>query len=70
MWAFAEVSVALVLSVDGLVVEDASIVLGGVATMPWRVAGTEAALRGKKLTEGTIMKAAQAATDGARPPAS
>jgi xanthine dehydrogenase YagS FAD-binding subunit len=64
---FAIVSVAAVLQMEGKVCKKASIVLGGVAPMPWRVAASEAELNGKTLTADVIKKAADAAVDKAMP---
>ena len=59
---FAMASVAAVVS-PGKV----SLVLGGVAPIPWRCEKAEAFLAGKKLDEATIAQAAILATDGAKP---
>jgi xanthine dehydrogenase YagS FAD-binding subunit len=64
---FAIVSVAAVLQMEGKVCKKASVVLGGVAPMPWRAAATEAELSGKTLTPEVIKKAADAAADKAMP---
>lgn len=64
---FAIVSVAAVLQMEGKVCKKASVVLGGVAPMPWRAAATEAELNGKTLTAEVIKKAADAAVDKAMP---
>jgi xanthine dehydrogenase YagS FAD-binding subunit len=64
---FAIVSVAAVLQMEGKVCKKASIVLGGVAPMPWRAVATEAELNGKILTADVIAKAANAAVDKAMP---
>jgi xanthine dehydrogenase YagS FAD-binding subunit len=64
---FAIVSVAAVLQMEGKVCKKASVVLGGVAPMPWRVAASEAELNGKTLTADVIKKAADAAVDKAMP---
>ncbi len=44
-----------------------SLVLGGVAPVPWRCEAAEAFLAGKTLDEATIARAAVLATDGAKP---
>ena len=44
-----------------------SLVLGGVAPVPWRCEAAEAYLAGKTLDEKTIAQAAVLATDGAKP---
>lgn len=64
---FAIVSVAAVLQTEGKICKKASIVLGGVAPMPWRATATEAELNGKTLTAEVIAKAANAAVAGANP---
>lgn len=64
---FAVSSVAAVLAMDGDQVQAARLVLGGVAPIPWRVPEAEAELEGKRLTAGTIEKAAAAAVAGAKP---
>ncbi|MDZ7268003.1 MAG: xanthine dehydrogenase family protein subunit M [candidate division KSB1 bacterium] len=64
---FALVSVAAVLQMQGRVCQQARLVLGGVAPIPWRVPAAEAELQGKLLTTGVIAKAAEAAIAGALP---
>ena len=46
-YAFALVSVAVGLELDGGAIKQARIALGGVAHKPWRVPGAEAALKGQ-----------------------
>ena len=46
-YAFALVSVAAGLEMDGATIKDVHIALGGVAHKPWRAERAEAALRGK-----------------------
>jgi xanthine dehydrogenase YagS FAD-binding subunit len=56
-YAFALVSVAVALAIDGGSVRDARVVAGGVAHKPWRLFAVENALRGKavaKLDYGRI----------------
>ncbi|MDB5475020.1 MAG: uncharacterized protein JWP49_531, partial [Phenylobacterium sp.] len=60
-YEFALASAAVALDLDGGVVREARIGLGGVATKPWRSPEAEAALRGKPLTEATANTAAEAA---------
>ena len=67
VWDFALCSVAAMVTLTGGVVQDARIVLGGVAPVPYRAAQAEAALRGKSLDEATAAAAGAAAVDGARP---
>jgi xanthine dehydrogenase YagS FAD-binding subunit len=59
-YAFANASAAVALEMDGDVVRDVRIGLGGVATIPWRAHQAEAMLRGQKLTEASANAAAQA----------
>jgi xanthine dehydrogenase YagS FAD-binding subunit len=66
-WTFALASVAAVLAVDGNVVREARIVLGGVANVPRRAPAAEAVLLGAPRTLETIDAAARSATDGAAP---
>lgn len=48
-------------------VQQARLVLGAVAPIPWRVPNAEAALIGKPLSDATIHAAAEAALEGAAP---
>jgi xanthine dehydrogenase YagS FAD-binding subunit len=64
-YAFALVSVAAALALDGDIVSDARIVLGGVAHKPWRAVEAENALRGKPLNDEVLAKAGAAAVAGA-----
>ncbi|MES2712139.1 MAG: xanthine dehydrogenase family protein subunit M [Pseudomonadota bacterium] len=59
-YAFALVSVAAMLDVDGGRVRDVRIALGGVAHKPWRAFAAEAALRGQPATEASFAEAAAA----------
>jgi xanthine dehydrogenase YagS FAD-binding subunit len=59
--------VALQVDLDGGVVDQARLVLGGVAPVPWRAREAEAVLQGEHLTETVIQNAAVQATVGARP---
>ncbi len=58
---FALASAAVALDLDGDVVREARIALGGVATKPWRAREAEAALLGKVLTAEVAHEAARAA---------
>lgn len=64
---FAIVSVAAVLQMQGKICQQARLVLGGVAPIPWRVPVAEAELQGKLLTAAVLAKAAEAATADAIP---
>lgn len=66
-WDFALASVALAVRLAGRRVEEARIVLGGVAPIPWRVPAAEDAIRGKELDAPTAAAAAAAAVAGAEP---
>jgi xanthine dehydrogenase YagS FAD-binding subunit len=57
-YAFALVSVAAGLELDGGTIKEGRFALGGVAHKPWRNPEAEAALRGKPATEATFAQAA------------
>ena len=57
-YAFALVSVAAGIELDGGTIREARFALGGVAHKPWRNAEAEAALRGKAANEATFAQAA------------
>ena len=65
--AFALVSVAAALELDGDTIADARLALGGVAPKPWRAWRAEEALRGRPATEATFLEAADAELADARP---
>jgi xanthine dehydrogenase YagS FAD-binding subunit len=58
---------AVCLEMDGDTVSNASIMLGGVAPVPYQAEAAEAAIKGKKLDRSTAEAAGQAATEGAQP---
>ncbi|PXA94276.1 molybdopterin dehydrogenase, partial [Nostoc sp. 3335mG] len=66
-YAFALVSVAAALDMDGDRIDDVRIALGGVAHKPWRATKAEAMLRGQRVDEATIRAAAAAEFADARP---
>src|SRR4051812_48778223 len=66
-YQFAITSAAVALDLDGDVVREVRIALGGVATVPWRAREAEQILKGQKLTEALAERAADAAFAGARP---
>jgi xanthine dehydrogenase YagS FAD-binding subunit len=66
-YAFALVSVAAALDLDGGTVRDVRLALGGVATKPWRAWRAEEALRGKPATTASFRAAAEAELTAARP---
>jgi len=51
---------------EGDVIKEARLVLGGVAHKPWRNEGAEAALIGKQVTESNFEKVAAMLVDGAK----
>ena len=57
-YAFALVSVAAALEIDGGRIREARLALGGVAHKPWRKVDAEAALRGEAPDRGVFAKAA------------
>jgi xanthine dehydrogenase YagS FAD-binding subunit len=66
-YAFALVSVAAALDVDGGIIRDARLALGGVASKPWRAWKAEEALRGRPATDESFRAAAEAELAHARP---
>ena len=65
-YAFALVSVAAALNLDGKTIKDARLAMGGVAHKPWRLKEAEKALIGKPATEDTFRQAAEIAMKGAK----
>ena len=57
-YAFALVSVAVGLEIDGGMIKEARFALGGVAHKPWRNVQAEALLRGAPASEATLAQAA------------
>jgi len=66
-YAFALVSVAAALSLEGNRIKQVRIALGGVAHKPWRAAVAEQWLTGKEATEANFRAAAEAELKNARP---
>ncbi len=66
-FAFAVVSAAAALRLDGGVIREARLALGGVAPKPWRAREAEAVLEGAGADEAAFRRAAEAALAGARP---
>jgi xanthine dehydrogenase YagS FAD-binding subunit len=66
-YAFALVSAAVSLRMDGDRIKDCRIALGGVAHKPWRAIASETALRGQALSAPAIEAAALASTRDAVP---
>ena len=65
-YAFALVSVAAALNMDGKVIKEARLAMGGVAHKPWRLSEAEKSLAGKPATEETFQQAAKIAMQGAK----
>ncbi len=66
-YAFALVSVAAVIEMDGDTIRTARLALGGVAHKPWRNPQAEDRLKGKPATEKTFREAADVILAEARP---
>jgi xanthine dehydrogenase YagS FAD-binding subunit len=66
-YAFALVSVAAALELDGDVIVDVRLALGGIAPKPWRAWRAEEALRGRPATDSSFLEAADAELADARP---
>jgi xanthine dehydrogenase YagS FAD-binding subunit len=66
-WDHAIVSIATVIQSRGQMCQDARVVMGGVAPIPWRAVKTEEFLRGKKLDEAVAQQAGEIALQGATP---
>ncbi|MCX2575088.1 FAD binding domain-containing protein [Pedobacter sandarakinus] len=65
-YAFALVSVATALALEGDTITEARIALGGVAHKPWRSAEAEEFLKGKPATEENFAAAADIILEGAK----
>jgi xanthine dehydrogenase YagS FAD-binding subunit len=57
-YAFALVSIAAALELDGTTIKEARLALGGVAHKPWRDTAAEAALRGQPANPASFTRAA------------
>ncbi len=66
-WTHALASAAVVMEMNGATCRRASIVLGGVAPIPWRVPEAEALLAGARVTPELAREVAATAVVGARP---
>jgi xanthine dehydrogenase YagS FAD-binding subunit len=64
-YEFALASAAIALDLDGGVIRDARVALGGVATVPWRARSAEAVLKGQKFDDALALRAADAAFESA-----
>ena len=65
-YAFALVSVAAALQLEGKNIKEARLALGGIAHKPWRDENAEAALRGQNATRDTFKRAADILLSGAK----
>jgi xanthine dehydrogenase YagS FAD-binding subunit len=65
-YAFALVSVAAGLQLDGKTIKDARLAMGGVAHKPWRLSSAEQFLRGKQASLEVFQQAAVIAMQGAK----
>jgi xanthine dehydrogenase YagS FAD-binding subunit len=65
-YAFALVSVAAALDMDGSTIKAARLAMGGVAHKPWRLHGAEAFLKGQPANAATFKQAAEIAMQGAK----
>lgn len=66
-YAFAVVSAAAGLDLDGTTIRQARLALGGVAAKPWRARAAESVLEGAPADAATFARAAEAALAEARP---
>jgi xanthine dehydrogenase YagS FAD-binding subunit len=66
-YAFALVSVAAAIELDGGIVKDVRVALGGVAHKPWRASMLESSLRGRPATEESFRIAAEKELADAKP---
>ncbi|WP_251976132.1 FAD binding domain-containing protein [Salinicola avicenniae] len=66
-YAFALLSVASMLELDGATIKQVRLALGGVGTRPWRAWKAEAALRGRPANAATFEAAIDAELAAARP---
>lgn len=64
-YQFALASAAVALDLDGQIVREARIALGGVTTVPWRAREAEAYLRGRALDDAAMAEAARIAFSSA-----
>ena len=65
-YAFALVSVAAALELDGNIIKNARLAMGGVAHKPWRLTDAEKSLIGKTISAEAFQNAAQIAMQGAK----
>ncbi|HEY4335277.1 MAG TPA: xanthine dehydrogenase family protein subunit M, partial [Puia sp.] len=65
-YAFALVSVAAALEIDGSTIRNARLAMGGVAHKPWRLHAAEDFLKGKTVSDEIFTQAAKLAMQGAK----
>ena len=65
-YAFALVSVAAILDMNGKTIKDVRLAMGGVAHKPWRLAAAEQFLKGKEATAANFKQAATLAMKDAK----
>ncbi len=65
-YAFALVSVAAALDLNGKTIKGVRLAMGGVAHKPWRLTDAEKALTGKQVSEETFKQAAEIGMQGAK----
>jgi xanthine dehydrogenase YagS FAD-binding subunit len=65
-YAFALVSVAVALDIDGNTIKEARLAMGGVAHKPWRLLVAENFLAGRQANDANFKHAAQIAMSGAK----
>ncbi|MEV7321916.1 xanthine dehydrogenase family protein subunit M [Streptomyces sp. NPDC093970] len=66
-YEFALVSAGVAVRLDGDMITEARVALGGVGTIPWRAWGAESVLRGCRVDGENFRAAAEAALEGAVP---
>lgn len=65
-YAFALVSVAVAMELEGTTIKDIRLAMGGVAHQPWRLTAAEELLKGKQATPENFQMAADLAMKGAK----
>lgn len=65
-YAFALVSVAVAMELEGTTIKDIRLAMGGVAHQPWRLTAVEEMLKGKQATPENFQMAADLAMKGAK----
>ena len=66
-WTHAEVGVATVIQRDGNAVQDAKVILAGVAPIPWRVQSVEDFLAGKQISAAVAQEAGEIGIQDSQP---